>query len=153
MTSWIADVRRAAFALARIGSPVPEDDIILVLTTGLPASYSNLVTTLDAVDPRILTLDYTITRLLSKETRQRLDTTAAPASTSTSTPVNSDPNPTSYAASPTRKKTPIEKITCFKCGKKGHYQSACNKSDSANTAADTAASAVIPFDDIPEDAW
>ncbi|TBU43784.1 hypothetical protein BD309DRAFT_980449 [Dichomitus squalens] len=38
MTSWIADVRRAAFRLEEIDASISDEDRILVLTNGLPNS-------------------------------------------------------------------------------------------------------------------
>ncbi|TFK60266.1 hypothetical protein BDN72DRAFT_739188, partial [Pluteus cervinus] len=70
MTSWIADVRRAAHALSRVGYSVSNEDLILVLMIGLPPSYHSLIVTLDAVDPTLLTIDFVVTRLLSEESRQ-----------------------------------------------------------------------------------
>ncbi|EJF59477.1 hypothetical protein DICSQDRAFT_65085, partial [Dichomitus squalens LYAD-421 SS1] len=70
MTSWIADVRRAAFRLEEIDASISDEDRILVLTNGLPDSYSQLVVNLDSTLPSELTIDYVITRLLNEESRQ-----------------------------------------------------------------------------------
>ena len=107
--SWVADVRRVAFQLAEIDVTVPDEDVILVLTAGLPSSYESFIISLDAVSPNSLTLDFVISRLLNEEARQGIPTT--------------DSAPVALAA--TRTKTPLSEITCFKCHKKGHYQSHC----------------------------
>ena len=107
--AWIADTHRVAFQLTKIGISVPDEDLILVLTAGLPPSYEPLIVSLDAVSPDSLTLDFVVSRLLNEEARQGI-----PAS-----------DPTSSAMAATRAKTPLSQITCFKCQKKGHYQSHC----------------------------
>jgi hypothetical protein len=110
--SWVADVRRVAFQLSEIDSTVPDEDIILVLTAGLPPSYESFIISLDAVSPDLLTLDFVISRLLNEEARQDIPTTDSQESQS-------------VALAATRTKTPLAQITCFKCQKKGHYQSNC----------------------------
>jgi hypothetical protein len=119
--SWVADVRRIAFQLSEINSTVPDEDIILVLTAGLPPSYETFTISLDAVPPDLLTLDFVISRLLNEEARQYIPTTDS----------------RSVALATTRTKTPLAQITCFKCQKKGHYQSNCT-----DTAEEIAAAAV-----------
>ena len=43
MASWIGDVRGVAFRLKQAGITVDDEDIILVLTMGLPDTYDTLV--------------------------------------------------------------------------------------------------------------
>ena len=117
--SWVADIRRVAFQLSEIDVSVPDEDIILVLTAGLPPSYESLIVSLDAVSPDLLTLDFVISRLLNEESCQGI-----PA-----------PNTTSSALAATRAKTPISQIICFKCQKKGHYQSHCPDAETKVAAA------------------
>lgn len=107
--SWVADVRCIAFQLSEIDSTVPDEDVILVLTAGLPPSYESFIISLDTVSPNALTLDLVISRLLNEEARQDIPTTDS----------------RSVALAATRMKTPLTQITCFKCQKKGHYQSTC----------------------------
>jgi len=120
MQSWIADVRRLAFELKAIGVDVADEDIILVLTAGLPPSYNNFIVTLDVVPSDELELDYVTTRLLGEESRQ------FHATSSTDTPTSDS---SALAASSFRRKTPLDRITCFKCQQKGHYQSHCPQSN------------------------
>ena len=110
---WVADIRRVTFQLTEIGISVPDEDIILVLTAGLPLSYEPLIVSLNAVSPDSLTLDFVISHLLNEESRQGI-----PAS-----------EPSSSAMVATRAKTPISQITCFGCQKKGHYKSHCPDAD------------------------
>jgi gag-polypeptide of LTR copia-type/Domain of unknown function (DUF4219)/Zinc knuckle len=122
--SFISTARRLANQLTEIGVTVDDEDIILVLTGGLPSSYDNFVVTLDSTPPSQLTLNYVITRLLNEETRQNGDT--------------SPDNVTLSATSARRKPRDISQITCFNCAQKGHYQSNCpkpKKSPPTDTAA------------------
>ena len=112
--SWVADVRRVAFQLSEIDVTVPDEDIVLILTAGLPSSYESFIISLDAVSPDSLTLHFVVSRLLNEEAHQGIPTI----------------NPPSVAMAATRVKTPFEQITCFKCGEKGHYKSHCPKVDS-----------------------
>jgi hypothetical protein len=80
-----------------------------VLTAGLPSSYESLIISLDAVSPNSLMLDFVISHLLNEEARQGIPAV----------------NPSSSALAATHVKTPLAQITCFKCQKKGHYQSHC----------------------------
>jgi len=109
MPAWIAEVRTHAFKLEEIGVEVSEDDVILVLTGGLPDEYGGFITTLDSTPPDAFTLEYVISHLLNEETRHVLK--------------EEDLGNAALAAKSSR--TPLEFITCFKCGKKGHYQSNC----------------------------
>ncbi|TBU23862.1 hypothetical protein BD311DRAFT_602175, partial [Dichomitus squalens] len=73
MTSWIADVHQLAFQLKDIGATyttVTDEDIIIVLTKGLPSSYEHLVVSLDATLSDDLTLNLVIRRLVNEESRQ-----------------------------------------------------------------------------------
>jgi gag-polypeptide of LTR copia-type/Domain of unknown function (DUF4219)/Zinc knuckle len=116
MQFFISSARRLATQLTEIGFNVDDEDLILVLTGGLPPSYENFVVTLDATPPSLLTLDYVITRLLNEETRQNGNTSRA------------EPENIAMAVMPARRKPrDISQITCFNCAEKGHYQSNCPK--------------------------
>jgi hypothetical protein len=65
MASWIGDVHNIVFRLGKAGITVDNEDIILVLTMGLPDTYDTLVVSLDSTEPNNFTLDYMIGRLLS----------------------------------------------------------------------------------------
>jgi len=69
MESWIGNIRSRARRLEIVDVKVSDEEIIVVLTAGLPQTYSTVV---DALDPDKLTLDFVITRLLNEEARQRL---------------------------------------------------------------------------------
>jgi hypothetical protein len=69
MANWIAEVRGVAFHLEQIGVTVDDEDLILVLTMGLPKSFDTFVISLDT-DTTPLTLNHIVTRLLNEESRQ-----------------------------------------------------------------------------------
>jgi hypothetical protein len=111
MSAWIGDVCSVAFRLSQVGVTVNDEDIILVLTMGLPASFNTFVVALDSTDTAALTLDYVIGCLLNEESR-----------ISVVTPSPSVPE-VAYAANARR---PLSQITCFmSCGKHGHYKINC----------------------------
>ncbi|KAJ7320914.1 hypothetical protein DFH08DRAFT_926623 [Mycena albidolilacea] len=107
MSAWIGDVRSVAFRLSQVGVTVNDEDIILVLTMGLPASFDTFVVALDSTDAAALTLDYVIGRLLNEESRISVVT----------------PSPS------------VPEITCFTCGKRGHYKINCPDKPPEATAA------------------
>src|SRR5882762_5721986 len=101
MQNWIAEVRHAAFRLQETNVKVPDEDFILVETQGLPVSYDNLVVSLDASPPEMLTVDHAVRRLLNEEVRQ-IGHKSVEVKTE------------AFSAYTARKRTPIEHITCFK---------------------------------------
>jgi hypothetical protein len=135
MQNFIAETRRLANQLADIGVTVYDEDIILVLTGGLPASYEHFVVSLDSTPVPQLTLDYVITRLLNEETRQ--NGTTPP--TVTETKSNLDAAFAAYLSG--RHPRDLSQIVCFNCGKKGHFQSSCREPKK-----ETAATAIVEDD-------
>ena len=67
MESWIGEVRGLANRLKAIDVDVSDEDMIVVLTAGLPTSYTPIVISFDALESTKLTLDFVITRLLNEE--------------------------------------------------------------------------------------
>ncbi|KAF8810677.1 hypothetical protein BYT27DRAFT_7221900 [Phlegmacium glaucopus] len=49
---------------------VSDEDIIVILTAGLPHSYTPVIISFDALDPEKLTLDFIINHLLNEEAQQ-----------------------------------------------------------------------------------
>ncbi len=113
MASWISDVKGVVFQLSQIGDAVPDEDIILVLTNGLPPSYNHFVLTLNSTLSEVSNLNYIIRCLQTKETCQcaqsrRLDTNGHALAITCDWP-----------------KRDLAQITCFRYGNKGHYQANC----------------------------
>ena len=117
MQGFIGEARRLALQLQEIGVTVEDEDVILVLTGGLPPSYDNFVITLDSTPPSQLTLDYVITHLINEESRQVVDSEGLGASALAAT--------TSTSYKPKGAKRDTSQITCWNCQKKGHFQSNC----------------------------
>jgi hypothetical protein len=105
MPAWITQVCTHTFKLKEIGDEVSEDIVILVLTGGLLDEYSRFITTLNSTPPDAFTLKYVISCLLNKETCHIIKEDLGMALTAKNL-----------------KRTPLEFITCFKCERKGHYQ-------------------------------
>jgi hypothetical protein len=127
MQNFIAEARRLALQLQEIGVTVDDEDIILVLTGGLPKSYDNFVITLDATPSDQLTLDYVVTRLLNEESRQIGTATLNEESRQVDTTAPQETSLAAYARH--TGKRDLSQITCFKCGKKGHFQTNCPDPD------------------------
>lgn len=113
MSQWIADVRRAAFQIEETGGSVVEEDIILVLTNGLGTAYESLIVTLDSTPTDQLNLDYVIDQLLNEESRQGTKPIIEPWASTVAYVADKKP------------RVPLEKITCYRCGRKGHYKANC----------------------------
>jgi hypothetical protein len=112
MESWIGKVRGLANRLQAIDVKILDEDIIVVLTAGLPSSYTPVVISFDAIDNSKLTLDFVITRLLNEEGRQ----------TTLDVKKESDDDNTALNASKFS-----SKIQCFYCLLMGHFASDCPK--------------------------
>jgi hypothetical protein len=113
MESWIGEVRGLANRLKAIDVDVSDEDMIVVLTAGLPPSYTPIVISFDALESTKLTLNFVITRLLNEEGRQ-----AIPSFTSIKTEdldVNTALNASKFRSD----------VQCFYCLLKGHYASVC----------------------------
>ena len=113
MASWISDVKGVIFQLSQIGVNVPNEDIVLVLTNGLPPSYQNFVLMLNSAPSETFNLDYVIVCLQTKETHQH---------TKSRSQAMAD-----HALAITHDwlRQPLTSITCFGCGNMGHYQVNC----------------------------
>ena len=72
MCAWIAAIQSVIHELADAGTEVLEDDIIVILTLGLPPTYKNFVITLDTTPDNQFTLDLIVTCLLNEESCQMM---------------------------------------------------------------------------------
>ena len=114
MASWISDVKGIVFQLSQIGVAVPDEDIILALTNGLPAPYNHFILMLNSTPSEVSNLNYIIGHLRTKETHQRAESRS--------------PDMTDQALAVTRdrpRRLGLAHITCFVCSNKGHYQVNC----------------------------
>ena len=80
MSSWVSDVKNAAFQLESTGVPVIDEDIILALTEGLPDAFSMLIVALDSIPLHDLDLTNVVTWLLNEEVWQRNNRIGRPGS-------------------------------------------------------------------------
>jgi len=78
MESWIGEVRGLANRLKAIDVDVSDENIIVVLTAGLPTSYAPIIISFDVLESSKLTLDFVITRLLNEEARQAIPSLRVP---------------------------------------------------------------------------
>jgi len=67
MSQWIANVQNAAFCLCAIEVQIDNEDLILILTIGLPLAYKTFVVALDTTPAHNLTLDNIISCMLNEE--------------------------------------------------------------------------------------
>src|SRR5713226_5296569 len=114
MASWISDVKGIVFQLSQIRVAVPDEDIILALTNGLPAPYNYFILMLDSTPSEGSNLNYIIGCLRTKETHQRAES-GSPDMTDEALAVTCDQP----------RRLGLAHITCFACGNKGHYQVNC----------------------------
>jgi len=117
MESWIGEVRGLANRLTAIDIKVSDEDMIVILTAGLPASYTPIVISFDALEASKLTLDFVITRLLNEEGRQ-----ATPSFTPVDASVKTEDSDANTALSASKFRSDVQ---CFYCLLKGHYSSVC----------------------------
>lgn len=111
MEGWIGEVRSRSNRLKVIDVSVSDEDIIVVLTAGLPSSYAPVIISLDSVKATELTLDFVITQLLNEESHQV---------------ISSEPNVEVKKEEPDNvAMLSACSIQCFYCLEKGHFASVC----------------------------
>ncbi|KAF8578158.1 hypothetical protein K439DRAFT_1308626, partial [Ramaria rubella] len=69
MREWVASVQHMAWKLGEVGTTPSQEQIILVLTSGLNDDYIPLIISLDSLPARQLTVKYVVQRLLNDESR------------------------------------------------------------------------------------
>lgn len=123
MSTYVARVRHIAFLLEEADVTVTDDDIILAITSGLPHSYDSFLISLDATSDDNYTLPHVIARLVNEYQRQHGHKSHDQSTT----------DPTNVAMAAATQRRDLAHITCFGCGKKGHYQANCPDRPSAST--------------------
>jgi len=114
MSKWITSVRDVARQIKDLKGDVPDEEVIVVLTNPLPESYAPLVVQLDAMVETDRTISHVITRLIGEERRQA------------GRDQENDPEEVLLGLlAAKRKRRDRSGITCFTCGKKGHFRSNC----------------------------
>jgi hypothetical protein len=106
-------VQGLANRLTTIDVKVSDEDTIVVLTAGLPFSYTPVVISFDELESSKLTLDFVITCLLNEEGRQ---------ATTSSVDIKKEDHNDNTALNTMKYNL---KIQCFYCLLMGHYASAC----------------------------
>ena len=112
MSKWVTSVRDLARQIKDLKGDIPDEEIIVILTNSLSASYAPLVVQLDSMEEKDRTLSYVITQLIREERRQSGDR-------------DREDTPLALVAKKEHKNR--SEITCFGCGEKGHYCPECQQ--------------------------
>ena len=115
MESWIGEVQGLANQLKAIDVDVSDEDMIVVLTAGLPTSYTPIAISFNALESTKLTLDFVITCLLNEEGHQTVPSFTSVNVKTEDSDVNTALNISKFRSD----------IQCFYCLLKGHYSSVC----------------------------
>jgi hypothetical protein len=107
MSKWVTSVRDLARQIKELNGDVPDEQIIVILTNSLPASYAPLVVQLDSMEENSQTLSHVITRLIGEERRQT--------------------GGKGRAATAKRRYRDRSEVTCYGYKEKGHYRSECHQ--------------------------
>ena len=113
MEGWIGEVHSCANWLKAIDVDVSDEDIIIVLTAGLPPSYTTVIISLDAVKPQELTVNFVITCLLNEEGRQVI-------SPNVSEVKKEEPDNAALMS-----EWSSHNVQCYYCLEMGHFSSMC----------------------------
>lgn len=113
MEGWIREVCSCANRLKAIDVDISDEDIIVVLTAGLPSSYTPVIISLDAVKPEELTVKFVITCLLNEEGHQVISPNISEVKKEESDNVAMTSKRSSH------------NVQCYYCLEMGHFSSAC----------------------------
>lgn len=113
VSGWVSRVKRMRNELKVAGSEPADEDVILVLTDGMPASYGHLIIAIDGTPTDQLLLDNVITRLRNEEGHQEKENE-----------INEEHNGGEAMVAKPLRRDPSS-IQCFECKEFGHYRSNC----------------------------
>ena len=116
---YVAQVRKSAFRLEQAGAEISDEERLGVLLAGLPPRFGPFVVSLEAIPESDRTFTAIVRRLINEDARLGPSEDLSRALAATATPAA--PAPGAHASA----KRPISEITCFNCGKKGHYRASC----------------------------
>ncbi|KAH0578684.1 hypothetical protein H2248_003813 [Termitomyces sp. 'cryptogamus'] len=114
---WIEKVHSLANCLTAIDIPTSDEDIIIVLTVGLPPSNETIIISLNASTSTELMLNFVVTHLLNEKSHQNL----------TGSLIAPEPEEKSAgeATVAMRKEKYGSTTICFYCGVTGHFAASC----------------------------
>lgn len=127
--TWVSRVRAAAHELASTPCPVPDIDIILVITDGLPPTFATVVSALDNLPLPELIVSNVIIRINGRAAQ--LEREAAK---------NSEHDTTALIACANRD------VTCYRCGGRGHMSKVCPSPSGSSSDSQTHARIADGFD-------
>ena len=138
----VSTIREIADRLTGLRDSPSETLLVAVLMLSLPDSYNSLIISLDT-HPDKNNFDFVVQRCLNEEARQSANS-GVRSSTENAT-FQADPKP----------RRDRKDITCFNCGKKGHYRSECKepKKEEPATGSVATVSAANTGSDEVEFAW
>lgn len=118
--------------LKSAGGQMDESDIVMQLLISLPSSFDNVVTALENLDEKELTIDRVKSRLLDEELKRQMKVTT-----------NKDRSGSAFEAKKTFAKKTFakkkKKVYCYGCVNVGHKKPDCPKKErSANAGAGSA---------------
>jgi gag-polypeptide of LTR copia-type/Zinc knuckle len=142
MANWIA------FQLREISITVDNEDLILILTMGLPKSYDTFIISLYTINTTTLILNLIITHLLNKQSRQSGSNLSHPSPDPglTAATLISSGKPGSHTGFQAHSN--LTHITCYKCGQKGHFQANCPNPPPKPLPSEQSANAAFDHDDF-----
>lgn len=115
MQKWIADVCHMMFQLQQIKVEVADKHFVVSLDASYQGFESPISETTSQAGSDSIRSEHVISRLLNEEARQ--------TGFRSESKIAAD---TTYYMAESKKCTPVKHITCYKCGKKGHYQAQCH---------------------------
>jgi gag-polypeptide of LTR copia-type/Zinc knuckle len=111
MQTYISTMQELAQRLRDLGSAIDDEELIVVITRGLPDKYDSVVVSLDGLSVKELTLGNVSKRLLNEEARRSDGHTAESAAVA--------------LRAEAFKSVTVRERTCWTCKKTGHIARNC----------------------------